>query len=542
VGYFVTACAFLFDQGIVTSLAGLIALALLSAALIILHSAHTRYLSRRNLRLTFSLLLQAVPLMLLLLFVFPRIGALWSVPLKSSSSVTGVSDSMSPGDFSQLTRSRALAFRISFDNDIVPTPAERYWRGLVLTQFDGRRWQRDQLASQVAKADARFIPSDAGPSYTYNVVLEPTNTSWIYAMPLAVVENKSAQRSANNEWWLPEPVSQRIQYRVRSTPRYRVDESQDQLNQALLLPRGLNPKTLVTATQWRNSAVSAEAYIERVLNYYHQTFVYTLSPPTLGLNTVDEFLFSTQRGFCEHFASSFVVLMRAAGIPARVVTGYQGGEWNPVDRYLIVRQLDAHAWAELWLPNRGWVRVDPTAAVAPNRIEQGLLESLTDTDQALVTRSALPSFAWINRLALQWDGLNYRWQRWALSYDQDMQSRWLEKILGQVTPTRLALLLLVPGVFMLVLLGALTLYGTRTRPTRKVKVYALLVNKLKRRGVNAIEGETISELCRRAAVHLPQHKVLIVQLNQQLNSAFYQRNGDIDIFSYHQLNKSIQLL
>lgn len=560
VGFFVAASSFLFDQGIVITLWGIVVIWLWVACLLVLQAAHTPYFSRRTLRIVSGMLLQAVPLMLLMLFVFPRIGALWSVPLQSDSAVTGVSDSMSPGDFSQLTRSRKLAFRVTFDigGDVdgdgegniegeskrIPDNSERYWRGLVLTDFDGRQWTRN------ANADAQRIKrnpnqpdvSSDEAAIEYEVVLEPTNTPWLYAMPVASLTDKPFERSPTNELWLTEPVTQRIKYQVRSVPQARTQETAEQLRQMLLLPRGFNPRTIQTAQQWRREASSDLDYINRVLNFYNQRFTYTLSPPKLGRNTVDEFLFSTQSGFCEHYSSSFVVLMRAAGIPARVVTGYQGGEWNAEDRYLTVRQYDAHAWAEVWLPGEGWVRVDPTAAVAPNRIEQGLLDSLTQEDQDLVDARPLPSFAWLNRMVAQWDSLNYRWQRWVLSYDKQQQSQWLQKLLGEVTPARLAVLLVAPGMLLLLIFGFITLWQRPQPLPKTVKLYQQLVKKLNRGGVEPLAGETISDYCRRAAERLPESQSQLNTIGASLNHYLYAGASELDTQSYQKIRGLIQKL
>ena len=549
VGYFVASATFLFDQGIVSTLSGLAVIWLLTACLLILHSSVTQFISHRTIRVVSVLLIQAVPLMLLMLFVFPRIGALWSVPLKTSDSVTGVSDSMSPGDFSQLTRSRELAFRVSFENDRVPDPAYRYWRGLVLTEFDGRRWQRLEDKPQFFgrrqtlwdyQNKPEFRADNSQPTVNYEVVLETTNTPWLYGIPLASIKDKKVTRTATNELLLSEPVTQRIKYQASSSISYQVEETEASLRQYRFLPTGFNPKTLFTAAKWMARAGSTENYIARVLAHYNESFVYTLSPPKLGLNTIDEFLFSTQRGFCEHFSSSFVVLMRAAGIPARVVVGYQGGEWNEEDQYLIVRQYDAHAWAEVWISERGWVRVDPTAAVAPNRIEQGLLDSLIEQDQDLIDASLLPSFQWLNRLALQWDGWNYRWQRWVLSYDQDMQSRWLKNVLGEITATRLVILLIAPGAVMLLFFAFLSLRGIRYAPMKKVKLYRLLEKRLERRGVLAAEGETVGQYCGRAASSLPERGTKITQAAGLMNKILYAHQGDIDSKTYQRISTLIR--
>ena len=542
VGFFVSACAFLFDQGIVTTLAGIAALWLLTHSLLVLQNRHLTYFSRRGVKTIAALLLQAVPLMVLMLLVFPRIGALWAVPLQNNSALTGISDSMTPGDFSQLSRSRKLAFRVNFYGDTIPEPAERYWRGLVLTDFDGRRWERRTAFAARSDPSKEVVTDAGGADYKYDIFLEPANARWLYAMPVATVQGAEARRTTTDELLLLEPATQRIKYQVTSTVTRRTEASQEALRDALLLPRGFNPQTRARARQWRGEVTSDSDYIRRVLQFYREQFFYTLSPPALGLNSVDEFLFTTQRGFCEHFASSFVVLMRAVGIPARVVAGYQGGEWNALEGYLTVRQYDAHAWTEVWLAERGWVRIDPTAAVAPDRIEQGLLESLTQADQGLVETRMLATFSWVNNLLLQWDGINYRWQQWVLSYDEDTQSQLLQDLLGRVTPARLALLLVVPGVLLLTVFGFLTL-RTRGRPRpESIRLYHLLVKQLNRRDVACNPDDTLNRLRDKALKQLPAKATAIQAIVQQLNTILYSNEQEISKKHYRSLKARIKSL
>lgn len=542
VGLFGTSSAFLFDQGIVASILGVVTLFLWLAALVILQTTHTRYFSSRVIKIVGGVLLQAVPLMLLMLFVFPRLGALWSVPLQSSSAVTGVGDSMSPGYFSDISRSRELAFRVRFLNGEPPAPKDRYWRGLVLSQFDGRQWRRfnsEQEWLQAGEFVEKYHNEPGDLSLDYEIVLEATNTPWVYGIPLAQLPQTEFKRTRSNEIFLSEPVTKRIKYQVSSVLNHQVNESQDELRRALLLPVGLNPQTIDTARLWRQQTNSEEDFIRLVMRFYNDQFTYTLSPPVLGRNSVDEFLFSTQRGFCEHFASSFVVMMRAVGIPARVVVGYQGGEWNADDQYLIVRQYDAHAWAEVWRAELGWVRVDPTGAVAPDRIEQGLFDSISEEEQALMDSSLLPSFAWLNRLALQWDSFNYRWQRWVLSYDQDTQNQWLQELLGNVTPIKLALVLFIPAFILLTIFGILTLHGVRKPSSRSVRLYQVLQRRLHRRGVEVLPGETVSQFCQRAGNALPKKRTQINAIEKVFNQLLYQKEQSLDKVHFYQLRRQI---
>ncbi|MEH6467962.1 MAG: transglutaminase domain-containing protein, partial [Porticoccus sp.] len=260
------------------------------------------------------------------------------------------------------------------------------------------------------------------------------------------------------------------------------------------------------AQRWRREISNDKALVRKVLGLYNQQFVYTLQPPLLGKHSVDEFLFDTQRGFCEHFSSSFVFFMRAAGIPARVVAGYQGGERHP-DNYLLVRQYDAHAWAEVWIAGEGWIRVDPTAAVAPERIEANLEEALGDKEGFLADSPlSLMRFRhidWLNSFRLKLDSLNYSWARWVLGYD-NVQENLLEKWLGAYNPLRIALALLVAGGG---LLGLLALWQLRHRFSSKHdeldRVFLRLCQKLEKAGVPRTAGEGPRDYAQRVAEDRP---------------------------------------
>jgi len=539
IAYLIIACHFLFNQTLLMTLYAVVTLWVITAVLLALHENQPGKPSRRTLRLTSALLLQSVPLMLVMFFILPRFGALWSVPIQSDSSYTGVSDSMSPGDFSNLTRNGELAFRASFDGPI-PVVSDRYWRGLVLTDFDGRRWQRSALSivlsgdSFMDRAYATPVINTEREANSYQIVLEATGQDWLYTLPYGQVQNRAVARSVQQEL-VGKLIDQRIQYRVNSSAisAWSKPTLAPQIRrESLFLPEGFNEKTNAMAKQWRSEVDSDQAYIRRVLDFYNARFSYTLSPPLLGRDSVDEFLFSSLAGFCEHFSSSFVVLMRSAGIPARVVVGYQGGEINDIDQYVMVYQYDAHAWAEVWLAGKGWVRVDPTAAVAPNRVEQGLREALTDTDREQVSDayslSRYRSVAWLNRLRLEWDRLNFRWQRWVLSYDKQTQKNWLRELLGDITPLRIALVLLIPGGVLLAIVAWGLLRNRRVYNTPEAAVFHEFTRLLARRGLPLESGETPAHYCERVSVHFPFLKQRFDEISLLLNAGLYQDGNQGD--------------
>jgi len=465
-GYFVTATQLLFHQGPLAAGYALLSIWALTTTLLAAHQSLHQSHFWRSPRRAGVLLLQAIPLMLLMFLILPRFGAFWSVPSDRHTASTGVSDSMSFGDISELAQSNALAFRVTFEG-AVPPPRDRYWRGLVFSQFDGRSWQRatwqqdQQWVAWSARAATRWL-SDIefrGRELSYQVMLEPTQEPWLYA--LSAPRGWDSELGLGPEFRLQrrEPVRERLAYEVRSALDYRYQPEglpPWQRRQELQLPAEGNPRTRARARAWRKQAGSDQALVARLLDHYRSSARYTLRPQRLGRNTVDEFLWDTQEGFCEHFAGSFVFFLRAAGVPARVVVGYLGAEANPVEDYWIVRQRDAHAWAEVWLEGRGWVRVDPTAAVAPERIERGLDWSLSEEDRTLLDRGLGSDLAFFNRIQLHWDAFNYQWHRWVLDYDEDKRKQLLEDWLGGSQIWRLALgLSLGAGLLILGLLVAL---------------------------------------------------------------------------------------
>ncbi len=371
------------------------------------------------------LILYSAPLMLAMWVLFPRIATpFWAIPIDTSTSTSGLSDRMSPGDISSLSLSNAVAFRVKFEG-IVPDPIDRYWRGLVLFRFNGRTWSGWEPIMDRRARDELFVTGDP---VRYQVTMEPTRQQWVFALDIPLEWSRSEVfMGPQYQLAKEQPVDQRMAYEATSYTKYRIDPEMTPYFQSWYtrLPSSSNPRTVELAQGMRQTAGSDEAFVDAVLSKFHnEEFFYTLEPPALGSNPVDRFLFNTKRGFCEHYASAFAVMMRATGIPSRIVLGYQGGEFNPLGSYLIVRQADAHAWTEVWLPNRGWHRVDPTAAVAPERIESGIAGAMMSGIGASWGLSS--PIAWVHSMGLTWDALNAKWNDWILGYGPDKQETFLE--------------------------------------------------------------------------------------------------------------------
>ncbi|HZV55303.1 MAG TPA: DUF3488 and transglutaminase-like domain-containing protein [Rhodocyclaceae bacterium] len=496
--YFLALAQFFYSQAIPAAIAT--AAAVLVATATLLSLADHRPSPPALLRQAGTMLLQALPFMLLLFVLFPRVqGPLWGLPKDANSGLTGMSDSMAPGAISQLSQSDAIAFRVRFSGP-EPTRQQLYWRGPVLSEFDGRVWRasRELPRQQLPYAE----PATGG--IDYEVTLEAHGKPWLFALELPGQLPAEALATPDFQVLAKAPVISRQRYALHSYPALHagLDEPTAVRQQALSLPEGSNRRIRALAASWRAAATSDEDVLRQAEAFFlRQHLLYTLSPPLLGEQTADEFLFDTRQGFCEHFANAFVVAMRAAGVPARVVTGYQGGEINPVDGYLTVRQYDAHAWTEVWLPDRGWLRIDPTAISAPTRIDFNLAAAVPAGDPLpLLMRVDL---AWLNDMRFRWDAVTNTWNQWVLGYNPERQRDLLRR-LGMPQPdwrAMTAVLAVLCGIALLTL-TAWTLRNRR-RPDPAVAQWQELSRRLGRRGLARRPTEGPFDYGERIAAALP---------------------------------------
>jgi transglutaminase-like putative cysteine protease len=504
--FFILATAFLFSQSLLlTVYVALACIVILSAMLALQQREDAGF--KLTVRRASVLLLQAFPLMLVLFVFFPRLPPLWTLNFSQGSGRTGMSDSMSPGDIAHLSESADVAFRVEFQG---PPPPSRqlYWRGLVFTHFDGQRWSQGETINASA---LKVTEQHTDIPVKYRVLLEPTDQSWLYA--LAVPSSTTANVLLTRDYRLVyrKPVFERLSYDVQSLLEARVDV--DALpaweqSQNLRLPAEGNPETRLMAKRWREGSGSAEKYVSDTLDWFRQEhFFYTLEPPPLGENRIDDFLFHTRRGFCEHYASSFVFLMRAAGIPARVVAGYQGGEQSPLANYWVVRQLDAHAWAEVWLPQQGWVSVDPTAAVAPDRIQRGAPQLASQraywgsSDSSAVRYN---SYRLLKSLRNFSDYVNYRWHRDVLGYNTEQQENFMMRVLGDSSLLRRIAVMGLAFLAVGVLLFLWALRGQRRELHPLDRIYRRYCDRLAKQGVLREAGEGPQAFARRIAHEKPE--------------------------------------
>jgi protein-glutamine gamma-glutamyltransferase len=457
---------------------------------------------RRSARYMGRISAQALPLALVLWLFFPRFDApLWHTPSDGRSAETGLSDSMSPGDITDLALSDDVAFRVHFDGP-PPPAAERYWRGPVLHDFDGRTWRRTfgpRLTS------SGLLPM--GPAYHYVLSLEPHAHNWIFALDWPDGWNLS-DAYLTNDYMLVRPalLSRPLDVNVTSHTHVQPAEllSDAMRRRDTRLPPERNPRTSQLALELRRAHPKDLDYVNAVLDLFRrQPFFYTLEPPPLGLNSVDEFLFDTRSGFCGHYASAFAALMRAAGIPARVVTGYHGGTYNRFADYWIVSQSDAHAWDEVWIEGQGWMRFDPTSAVAPGRVEPGLEGALAASSRlAGAWRRPL---SWLSDARLQLDALRQLWRERILRFDQRSQNQLLASIgIPEPDGQKVAM---VMGVGLALVFVWLTWQIRREqRPDPKdpvVRAYHKLCRKLAAAGVPRRPYEGAESFAARVAIERP---------------------------------------
>ena len=401
---------------------------------------------RATAKLAARLLLQSAPIMVLLFLLFPRLpGPLWAVQTDAASATSGLGEEMSPGDIASLKLSDAVAFRVEFDGR-PPGARDLYWRGPVLSSFNGRTWRMPAPRRAAPESSVEYL----GDAFDYRVMLEPTGHGWAFALDIPKSWSGPRHLRMNGEYQLglsfAGPPLPRYDYRATSHTRYFAREplSEPQRRALTRLPPGSSPRTRTLVSSWLADDPSPRRLVERAMDYLRsQPFYYTLTPRTLHDQPVDEFLFDTREGFCEHYASAFAVMMRAAGLPARVVTGYQGAELNRLSNYYIVRQSDAHAWTEVWLEDDGWVRVDPVTAVSAGRVSQSAWRT-SFGDAAPTGGRASVRIPWLGDARLVLDAGYFYWNSWVMGYGPEVQSALLDQLgLGGTPGGRSSTLLLL---------------------------------------------------------------------------------------------------
>jgi len=452
---------FLFHQEIHWTVVNLAGVLVLFVGLQVLNAPGIAGAARSGWKRLGLMFLKTLPVVVLLFVFFPRMEPLWSVPLVSGEARTGISDSMTPGDISSLAQSDARAFRVTFGDDI-PPHRDRYWRGLFLDTLNGDTWR--QSRNREFRRPGR-VAVDGGVGQLqpeeYDVLLEPTDQTWAFALEGSEPVSDNVTRNEEGLFRFDRPADSTVRYRMALTPEG--DSSLNALQnprQYLQLPASGNPRTRELAqTLKAQTSGPQELAVSILRRFREQQYFYTLRPPKMPDNGIDALLFDSKRGFCAHYAGAMTFLLRAADIPARVVVGYQGGEPGAGNEYLIVRQYDAHAWVEAWMPGQGWTRFDPTAAISPERIESGLRDAMEEEGSFLENDWTSPQrygdMAMVQWASLQLDKMNYQWQRWVVGYQGQSQMDLMSRLpggfglreLGYVTSGVVGGALLFAGLF-----------------------------------------------------------------------------------------------
>jgi protein-glutamine gamma-glutamyltransferase len=465
-GLFLVITNFFYSQSLTMAGYMLVCLWLFFASMVGFNRINTTPTLKERLKPAALMLLFAMPLAAVLFLFFPRIqGPLWRMPDDQRAARTGLSENMQPGLISQLIRDESTAFTVRFAGPVPPSSV-LYWRGPVMWNTDGSNWTMPENWSGQPLLSAQPLPlKRQGGEITYTITTEMTNQPWVLALdvpatvPQGVGMSRDYQLVAQPSVRVrPGEGASRANYTVTSHLGYQIDEPRGKnvLRYALEFPQGTNPRTRALGESWRaKHPTSPRERLNEALRLYEREFTYTLEPPPLApAAPYDDFLFNTKRGFCEHYSGSFVLLMRAAGLPARVVTGYMGGEINPYNNTLIVKQSDAHAWTEVYLEGEGWLRVDPTNAVAPTRIERGIGAALGPVGvfSAFEAADPLGVVAWAR---LQWSAFNYQWNQWVIGYNPETQRSFMERLgITQADWFKLTMWLIYSGMTLAALAAA----------------------------------------------------------------------------------------
>ncbi|MEQ6884922.1 DUF3488 and DUF4129 domain-containing transglutaminase family protein [Salicola sp. Rm-C-2C1-2] len=471
-----------------------------------------------------------LPVVIVLFIFFPRIGPLWSVPLVSDQGMTGLSDSLEPGAITSLAQNDDPAFRVTFGGQ-TPESGQRYWQALVLDRFDGRRWDR---RSPDEGGGISRVPEDAAAGEMaedeYEVMLEPHGRRWGFALADSVPASTNVSLNHNGMVRFERSVDTRRRYRMkRAQPAQAQRLSESAQRFYTRLPGDTNDRTRGWVAQQRRQSGDREALVRRLMEHFNQEpFHYTLQPEGLGeSDTVDALMFETLEGFCEHYASALAFMLRTADIPARIVTGYLGGEPGVDDEYLIVRQYDAHAWVQAWLPGRGWVRLDPTAMIAPDRIENGLRAAMGEDGGFLAddpfSMNRYTDVGWVNWMRLRFDAVNYYWQRWVVGYEGQTQLSLLDRLPGDINRRMLGVITAVLVAVLIMAGVGVSLLRSRRRHFRDpwYRLYDRWCGWLEHRNVAAGRNETLAGQVSAAQQAFPALAADVRALGALLERAFY---------------------
>lgn len=500
--FIVAASQFLYFQNILMAVYVLLVCISLLGTLISINSSSLSCFE--PFKIAGRILMQALPLMIILFIFFPRVEApRWSFLHNDSLAISGLSDALEPGSISQLGLSDELVFRAKFSTELPPN-VDRYWRGPVLSFTDGKKWT--QIRSNSFKRDFDKV-SYAGKTYQYQLLMEPQTENWVFGLDMPVAYEWPLHGNDHFQLITSKPAAKRAEYKITSNAEYNTGAiSETELSDNLQLPERTKGRIDQLVTQLGGFSNSPETFIKQIFTHFReQEFYYTLMPPLLDENPIETFLFDTRAGFCGHYASAFVFLMRVAGIPARIVTGYQGGAYNETGGFIEVRQANAHAWAEVWLPEKGWVRYDPTTAIAPERIERDVnIEQQIASNRVSFAPIQLDSqtISLLKRARSLWSSVDYNWHRWIINYNSKQQLSFLSGL--GIDSLKVMLYWLLTLIALVTAFLAIYVFRKQTPSLDKAQsYYAKACRKLVRKGLIKQANEGPNDFALRVSIELP---------------------------------------
>ena len=548
IAYFVIAVAFIFNRSMGVVLYEIVALLLVTAATVGMNQFHTRIKASESLKVSGKILAQAIPLMIVLFIIFPRIGPLWAIPNPNQHARTGLGSDMTPGDISKLARSDEIAFRAIFNGEI-PSNEKLYWRGRVYAHFSNGKWSEADIPSRFnniqktnwfnAQNQAWFVPDNINnddDKISYSILLEPTHDKLLIGLDLAVPKTASTGLMWDYKLTNRKAVHSLLHYDVETSPNATLNTWLPEFLriQTTEYDENDNPRSITFAKNLYSQSNNPETFINKLLDYIReQPYHYTLEPPTLEKqNSIDQFWFDTRQGFCSHYAGALVYMLRAAGIPARMVGGYQGGEVNPLTGHLVVRQYLAHAWVEYWTKNNGWTRVDPTAAVAPSRIHDHFGAAIAENELSTLsafTNARLNGVPVLQRMMFLFESLEHRWNLFVLGYNTERQSEFLQKLFGKITAAKILAVLLI-GALLSAFFVVISLYlSNRARPKHPViQLLQKFSNKLEKKGFQRKPQETPAQYIENYAIQNQIDQRDYAPVIKRLNDLLYDPHESIN--------------
>lgn len=533
--FIVAASLFLYEQSLLMAAYIVMVSCVLLATLVCINSYKPD--PRVALKKAGIIIIQAIPMTIILFILFPRIEApRWMLFEEQHQTKLGLSDHMEPGSISDLGKSNELAFRVKF-NGAIPPQSERYWRGPVFSYTNGKNWTPGSSRYKKYLDEVKF----SGTAYQYTILMEPQERNWVYALDMPQEFSPPLMQNASYQIITSADPNKRAEYKITSNVHYNTGYiTKTELRDGTQLPSEPSDRIKQLVTRLHGFDSPPENFIKEVLNHFKkENFHYTLTPPVMENNPIESFLFETRYGFCSHYASAFVYLMRVAKVPARVVTGYQGGEFNKVGDFLEIRQVNAHAWTEVWLENKGWVRVDPTTAIAPERVEEEINVDQFQTGGIInfaVNNNTGKLFNALRQVRQLWNNADYQWQRLVVNYDNMAQSRFLS-LFGINDIKAMCYWMISLFALITILLSGFLLYSRQKNTDKVLRIYNQFSKKCHKHGLIRATGEGAKDFAERVKLKIPEQTEAIDKITRIFIKLRYERVSNLE--DIKQLSKLI---